>query len=50
VSLYRREMERIVEFGGVPILFQTARLHGKSAEEKAETYREICRDFAGAGV
>ena len=45
VALYRREMERIVEFGGVPILFQTARLHGKSAEEKAEAYREICRGF-----
>src|SRR5260221_9085439 len=34
VALYRREMERIAEFGGGPILFQTARLHGKSAEEK----------------
>src|SRR5712672_1952969 len=45
VALYRRGMERIVEFGGVPILFQTARLHGKSAEEKAETYRRICRGF-----
>src|SRR5216684_6856483 len=45
VSLYRREMERIVEFGGVPILFQTARLHGKSAEEKAAAYRAICRGF-----
>src|SRR6266446_5648555 len=45
VSLYRREMERIVEFGGVPILFQTARLHGKSAEEKAAAYRTICRGF-----
>ena len=45
VALYRREMERIVEFGGVPILFQTARLHGKSAEEKAEAYRQICRGF-----
>src|SRR6267154_2077935 len=45
VALYRREMERIVEFGGVPILFQTARLHGQSAEEKAETYRQICRGF-----
>jgi 4-hydroxy-tetrahydrodipicolinate synthase len=45
VALYRREMERIVEFGGVPILFQTARLHGKSAEEKVATYREICRGF-----
>src|SRR5258705_3138089 len=45
VALYRREMERIVEFGGVPILFQTARLHGKSAEEKAAAYRQICRGF-----
>jgi dihydrodipicolinate synthase/N-acetylneuraminate lyase len=45
VALYRREMERIAEFGGVPILFQTARLHGKSAEEKAAAYREICRGF-----
>src|SRR6266850_6745817 len=45
VSLYRREMERIAEFGGVPILFQTARLHGKSAEEKAAAYRTICRGF-----
>jgi dihydrodipicolinate synthase/N-acetylneuraminate lyase len=45
VALYRREMERIAELGGVPILFQTARLHGKSAEEKARVYREICRGF-----
>jgi dihydrodipicolinate synthase/N-acetylneuraminate lyase len=45
VALYRREMERIAEFGGVPIVFQTARLHGKSAEEKAEAYRQICRGF-----
>jgi dihydrodipicolinate synthase/N-acetylneuraminate lyase len=45
VALYRREMERIAEFGGVPILFQTARLHGKSAEEKAAAYRQICRGF-----
>jgi 4-hydroxy-tetrahydrodipicolinate synthase len=45
VALYRREMERIVALGGIPILFQTARLHGKSAEEKAAAYREICRGF-----
>ena len=45
VALYRREMQRIAEFGGIPILFQTARLHGKSAEEKAAAYREICRGF-----
>jgi dihydrodipicolinate synthase/N-acetylneuraminate lyase len=45
VALYRREMERIVAHGGIPILFQAARLHGKSAEEKAAAYREICRGF-----
>ena len=45
VALYRREMERIAEFGGVPIVFQTARLHGKPAEEKAAVYRQICRGF-----
>ena len=45
VALYRREMERIAEFGGVPILFQTARLHGKSALEKVAAYRAICRGF-----
>src|ERR1700746_1461836 len=27
IDLYRREMERILHFGGTPILFQTARLH-----------------------
>src|SRR4029077_18493788 len=45
VRLYRREMERISEFGAIPILFQTARLHGKPAEEKAAAYRAICRGF-----
>jgi dihydrodipicolinate synthase/N-acetylneuraminate lyase len=46
VALYRREMDRIVAHGGVPILFQTRRLHGKSAQEKAEVYRAACRGFA----
>src|SRR5215467_3102422 len=27
VTLYRRQMDLIAKFGGVPILFQTARLH-----------------------
>lgn len=45
VALYRREMQRIAEFGAIPILFQTARLHGKSAEEKAAVYRAVCRGF-----
>ena len=45
VALYRREMDRIAALGGIPILFQTARLHGKSPEEKATAYRAICRGF-----
>jgi dihydrodipicolinate synthase/N-acetylneuraminate lyase len=43
VHLYRAEIERILEFGGTPILFQTARLHGKSASEKIAVYREVCK-------
>jgi dihydrodipicolinate synthase/N-acetylneuraminate lyase len=45
VGLYRREMDRIVAVGGIPILFQTARLHGKSAKEKAEAYQAVCRGY-----
>ena len=45
VALYRREMERIAVLGGTPILFQTARLHGKSAQEIAAAYSAICKGF-----
>ena len=45
VSLYRRRMDEIVAWGGTPIIFQTARLHGLPAREKAGVYREICRGF-----
>lgn len=45
VSLYRREMDSIVTFGGTPILFQTARLHGKSAAEKIAVYRSACEGY-----
>src|SRR6202158_2065017 len=30
VDLYRKQIDVIVSFGGIPILFQTSRLHGKS--------------------
>jgi len=46
VALYRREMDRIVAHGGMPILFQTRRLHGKSAREKADVYRAVCQGFS----
>lgn len=43
VALYRREIERIRARGGLPILFQTARLHALPPAEKVAVYREICR-------
>jgi dihydrodipicolinate synthase/N-acetylneuraminate lyase len=45
VSLYRRELDTIVEFGAIPILFQTARLHDKSPQEKVATYRAVCQGY-----
>lgn len=42
VSLYRKEMDAIVKMGGTPILFQTARLHGKSSREKVGAYQAAC--------
>ena len=44
-ALYRRQMDSIVSFGGIPIIFQTARLHGKPAKEKIAVYQSICRGF-----
>jgi dihydrodipicolinate synthase/N-acetylneuraminate lyase len=46
VSLYRKQIDSIVAHGGIPILFQTSRLHGKSSAEKAAAYREVCRGYA----
>jgi dihydrodipicolinate synthase/N-acetylneuraminate lyase len=45
VPLYRRQMDEIVKAGGTPIIFQSARLHGKSPAETAGVYREICRGY-----
>jgi 4-hydroxy-tetrahydrodipicolinate synthase len=45
VSLYRRQMDQIVDHGGTPIMFQTARLHGKQYHEKVAVYREACRGY-----
>src|SRR5450432_1143871 len=46
-ELYRKQMDAIVGFGGMPILFQTSQLQGKSAKEKAEIYQETCRGYPG---
>ncbi len=45
VMLYRRQIDTIVRFDGIPIVFQTARLHGKSPARITEAYREICRGY-----
>jgi 4-hydroxy-tetrahydrodipicolinate synthase len=45
VQLYRAQIDPIVRLGGVPILFQTARLHGKSPTEKAAVYRAACEGY-----
>jgi dihydrodipicolinate synthase/N-acetylneuraminate lyase len=45
VDLYRKQMDAIVTHGGIPILFQTSRLHGKSSAEKAAAYQGICRGY-----
>ena len=46
VSLYRRQMDSIVVSGAIPILFQTNRLHGKTAKEKVEVYQAAARGYA----
>jgi 4-hydroxy-tetrahydrodipicolinate synthase len=46
VKLYRKQMDDIVSHGGIPILFQTKQLHGKSAKEKAAIYRAVCQGYA----
>ena len=48
VKAYRLEMDEIASRGGTPILFQTSRLHGRTAREKADTYRNACKGFPAA--
>jgi 4-hydroxy-tetrahydrodipicolinate synthase len=45
VTLYRQQVDSIVGFGGIPILFQTGRLRGTSAREKAEAYQTVCQGY-----
>jgi len=45
VALYRRQLDCIVAAGGIPILFQTARLKGSSGSELATTYQAVCRGY-----
>jgi dihydrodipicolinate synthase/N-acetylneuraminate lyase len=43
VTLYRQELDIIAGFAAIPIVFQTARLHGKPARETTATYQAICK-------
>ena len=45
VALYRQQMDAIVQAGGIPIVFQTVRLHGLSSKEKAAVYQAVCLGF-----
>jgi dihydrodipicolinate synthase/N-acetylneuraminate lyase len=45
VALYRKQVDAIVAHGGIPILFQTSRLHGESSAEKAAVYAAVCRGY-----
>jgi dihydrodipicolinate synthase/N-acetylneuraminate lyase len=45
VALYRRQADLIVQAGGIPILFQTAHLHGQSSKEKGAIYRAACQGY-----
>lgn len=45
VALYRKQMDKIAACGGIPILFQTSRLHGKTAKEKAAVYEGACQGY-----
>jgi dihydrodipicolinate synthase/N-acetylneuraminate lyase len=45
VALYRRQMDAIVQAGGIPIMFQSARLHGLSSKEKAAVYKAVCQGY-----
>lgn len=45
ISLYRRQMDQIVQHGGTPVIFQTTRFLGKTPHEKIAMYELICRGY-----
>jgi dihydrodipicolinate synthase/N-acetylneuraminate lyase len=46
VTLYRKQMDTIVAHGGIPILFQSTQLHGKTPAEKAAAYAAASRGYS----
>jgi 4-hydroxy-tetrahydrodipicolinate synthase len=45
VALYRRQIDAIVAAGGIPILFQAARLHGQPPAKIAQLYRDAVQGY-----
>ncbi len=45
VALYRKRIDEIVSAGAIPILFQSARLKGKSPAEKAAIYKAVSEGY-----
>ena len=45
VALYRQQMDAIVRYDGIPILFQTARVRGEAPKTIARIYRDAVRGF-----
>ena len=45
VSLYRKQIDQISHFGGIPILFQSVRLKGKPSKHLAAIYQAVCRGY-----
>ena len=45
VSHYRQQIDSIVSFGGIPILFQSVRLRGLAAREKSAAYQSACQGY-----
>ena len=46
VALYRKQIAAILEHGGIPILFPTSRLHGKTPAEKAAVYAAASHGYS----
>lgn len=44
VTLYRREIEQVREFGGTPIIFQSTPMKGLSSDALVQLYRDVARD------
>ncbi len=45
VDLYRRGMDKVVEHGGTPILFQTTRFHDWEPVKIADLYAQVCEGY-----